>query len=75
MKYKFVSDCIIYFLYYILTYIQHNGDVSLENYCISVFPKHFCSLAPFGFEKITTDPYILAHVPKIRYLYLRTNFR
>jgi len=28
-----VSDCILYiFLYYILAYIQHNKDVSLENY-------------------------------------------
>ena len=26
-----VSECIIYILYYILAYIQHNGDVSLEN--------------------------------------------
>ena len=26
-----MSDCIIYILYYILAYIQHNGDVSLEN--------------------------------------------
>jgi len=24
-----VSECIIYILYYILAYIQHNGDVSL----------------------------------------------
>jgi hypothetical protein len=30
--YKIVCDCIIYFLYYISAYIQHNGDVSLENY-------------------------------------------
>ena len=30
MKYKIVFDCIIYILYYILAYIQHNGDVSLE---------------------------------------------
>jgi len=30
MKYKVVSDCIIYFLYYILAYIQHNGDVWLR---------------------------------------------
>jgi len=26
-----VYECIIYILYYILAYIQHNGDVSLEN--------------------------------------------
>jgi len=26
-----VSDCIIYILYYILAYFQHNGDFSLEN--------------------------------------------
>jgi hypothetical protein len=32
IKYKAVYDCIIYILYYILPYIQHNGDVSLENY-------------------------------------------
>jgi len=25
-------ECIIYILYYILAYIQHNRDVSLENY-------------------------------------------
>jgi len=25
-----VSNCIIYILYYILGYIQHNGDVSFE---------------------------------------------
>ena len=25
-----MSDCIIYILYYILSYIQHNGEVSLE---------------------------------------------
>ena len=24
-------DCIIYILYYILAYVQHNWDVSLEN--------------------------------------------
>jgi len=28
--YKVVYDCIIYVLFYILAYIQHNGDVSLE---------------------------------------------
>jgi hypothetical protein len=28
--YNTVSDCIIYCLYYILNYIQHNGDVSVE---------------------------------------------
>jgi len=27
-----LSDCIIYILYYILAYIQHNGDVSLEKF-------------------------------------------
>jgi len=26
-----VYECIIYILYYILAYIQHNGRVSLEN--------------------------------------------
>jgi len=26
-----VSDCIIYILYYILAYMQHSEDVSLEN--------------------------------------------
>jgi hypothetical protein len=26
-----VYDCIIYILYYIIAYIQHNGDVCLEN--------------------------------------------
>jgi len=26
-----VSDCIIYILCYIFTYIQHSGDVLLEN--------------------------------------------
>jgi len=26
-----VYDCFIYILYYILAYIQHNGDVSLEH--------------------------------------------
>jgi len=26
-----VYDCIIYILYYILAYIQHNGDVCLQN--------------------------------------------
>ena len=31
IKYKVVSDCILYILYYILAYIQHNGEVSLEN--------------------------------------------
>jgi len=31
IKYKVVHNCIIYILYYILVYIQHNGDVSLEN--------------------------------------------
>ena len=25
-----MSDCIIYIVYYILAYIQHNGDISLE---------------------------------------------
>jgi len=25
-----VYDCIIYILYYILAYVQRNGDVSLE---------------------------------------------
>ena len=30
IKYKVVSDYIIYILYYILAYIQQNGDVSLE---------------------------------------------
>jgi hypothetical protein len=28
IKYKVMYECIIYILYY----IQHNGDVSLENY-------------------------------------------
>jgi len=28
--YNLVTDCIIYSLYYILAYIQHNGDVSLK---------------------------------------------
>jgi len=36
IKYKVVYDCNIYIyvfiLYNILAYIQHNGDVSLENY-------------------------------------------
>jgi hypothetical protein len=32
IKHKVVYECIIYFLYYILAYIQQNGDVSLENY-------------------------------------------
>jgi len=27
-----VYECIIYILYYILAYIQHNGEVSLENH-------------------------------------------
>jgi len=27
-----VSDCIIYIIHYILAYIQHNGDVSLEKF-------------------------------------------
>ena len=31
MKYKDVYDCFLYTLYYILAYIQHNGDVSLVN--------------------------------------------
>jgi hypothetical protein len=31
IKYKIVYDCIIYILYYILAYIQHNRNVSLEN--------------------------------------------
>jgi len=30
-KNKVMYDCIIYILCYILAYIQHNGDVSLEN--------------------------------------------
>jgi hypothetical protein len=30
IKYKDMYDCIIQILYYILAYIQHNGDVSLE---------------------------------------------
>jgi hypothetical protein len=30
--YKVVYDCIIYILYCILAYIEHNGDVLLENY-------------------------------------------
>ena len=36
MKYKVVYDCIIYILYHILAYIQHNGDVSLEKYCTGI---------------------------------------
>jgi hypothetical protein len=32
IEYKIVYDCIVYILYYILAYIQHNGDVSLENH-------------------------------------------
>jgi hypothetical protein len=31
IKYKVVSGCIIYIVYYILAYIQHEGDVSFEN--------------------------------------------
>jgi len=31
-----VYDYIMYSLYYILAYIQHNGDISLENYCCRV---------------------------------------
>jgi len=30
--YKFVSECIIYILYYILAYIEHNGNASFGNY-------------------------------------------
>jgi len=39
MKYKVVYDCIIYiyFLYYILAYIQHNGDVSFEKKKVVVY--------------------------------------
>jgi len=36
---KVVSDCIIYILYYILSYIQHKGDVSLENWTLLVYTK------------------------------------
>ena len=32
IKYKVVSDCIIYILYYIFAYIQHNGDISIKYY-------------------------------------------
>jgi len=32
MKYKVVYDCVIYILYYILAYIQHNENVSLKLY-------------------------------------------
>jgi hypothetical protein len=31
IKYKVVSDYIIYILYYILAYIEHDVDVSLES--------------------------------------------
>jgi hypothetical protein len=34
IKYKVVCNCIIYILYYILAYVQHNRDVSLENYVV-----------------------------------------
>jgi len=53
-------------------------------YSISVFPRHFCWRTPFWLRKITTDPPILAHeniacpeniYPKIKNVYLRTDFR
>jgi len=36
MKYEVVYDCIIYILYYILAYIQHNGDVSFDIWFVYV---------------------------------------
>ena len=41
IKYKVVSDCIIYILYYILAYIQHNGDVSIKYYKFELCTKQF----------------------------------
>jgi hypothetical protein len=42
IKYKVVYECIIYILYYILAYIQHNGDVSLEKKSLSILlSTHF----------------------------------
>jgi len=32
-----VYDCVIYILYYILAYIQYDGDVSLENWQAELF--------------------------------------
>jgi hypothetical protein len=45
IKYKVVYDCIIYFLYYILAYIQHNGDVSLkknQKESVNLLAPQFC---------------------------------
>jgi len=40
MKCKVVYDYIIYILYYILAYIQHNRDVSLKKKKFKSYIKH-----------------------------------
>jgi hypothetical protein len=50
----------------------------------AVFPKLFCSWNPFWLRKVTADSHVLAHVntecpddwyPKLKNVYLRTDFR
>jgi hypothetical protein len=56
IKYKVVSDCIIYILYFILAYIQHNGESHLK--IMFVVSKHFVTF-PHVFKDFKQSvPYI-----------------
>jgi hypothetical protein len=52
-----------------VTVIAEEDEIEVLNVCNckskAVFPNIFCSRTPFGFQKITTDPYILAHAHDI----------
>jgi hypothetical protein len=44
-----VSSCIIYILYYILAYVQHNREFSLENYKELLFCQFVSAVVKLGF--------------------------